>query len=162
MVNSLRFSDWRRLGCLFYKLSCPRTEIPAPMELNLCRFCLGTNQSQKNPLISPCQCKGSMEFVHFKCLNRWRHVDIGRNGLTCSLCMTNYTLPRLHEYEIAPVPNTCSLYILHYPGLSLSLYHYIFIILLSSKTPNQNFEITDLMKSIACFPSNSVCGTENS
>lgn len=107
------------------------------MEMRQCRFCLGSKHSDNNPLISPCHCKGSMEFVHFKCLNRWRNVDIERNGRTCSLCMTNYKLPRLHHYEVVPVPNSWSLYIVNYPGLTLSFYHYVFIVCISS-THNQN------------------------
>ena len=108
------------------------------MEARLCRFCLSKKNYPANPLISPCQCKGSMEFVHFKCLNRWRNVDIERNGRTCSLCLTNYRLPQLHQYELIPGINSCSLYILNYPGLTLSLYHYVFVVIMSSNHQPRN------------------------
>ena len=59
-------------------------------------------------------------------------MDIGRNGRTCSLCLTLYILPRIYTYEVVPICNSISLYFLHYPGLLLSFYHYIFVILMSS------------------------------
>ena len=102
------------------------------MEIRLCRFCLASKDTNTNPLISPCACKGSMQFVHFKCLNRWRSMNIERNGRTCSLCMTNYILPRLYQYEVIPNLDTWSLYIVHYPGLTLSFYHYFFIVIITS------------------------------
>ncbi len=117
------------------------------MEVRLCRFCLSSKHTDTNPLVSPCHCKGSMEFVHFKCLNRWRNVDIERNGRTCSLCMTNYRLPRLHEYEVVPVPNTWSLYMVYYPGLTLSFYHYVFIVCISStRDPTTVHDMESLYK----------------
>jgi len=59
-------------------------------------------------------------------------MDIARNGRTCSLCMSLYRFPRVHDYESLPLCNTLSLYFLNYPGLLLSLYHYIFVILMVS------------------------------
>lgn len=104
----------------------------SPMETRQCRFCLSSNDAEINQLISPCNCKGSIKFVHSNCLNRWRYVDIERNGRTCSLCMTRYILPRLYEYEVVPKLNTLTLYVINYPGLTLSFYHYIFIVIISS------------------------------
>jgi hypothetical protein len=46
--------------------------------------------------------------------------------------MTFYRLPKLHEYEVLPPCDTIPLYFLNYPGLLLSLYHYIFVILMVS------------------------------
>ncbi|CAK59756.1 unnamed protein product (macronuclear) [Paramecium tetraurelia] len=37
----------------------------------ICRFCLMETQSKEDPFISPCNCKGSCEFVHFSCMRLW-------------------------------------------------------------------------------------------
>lgn len=109
-----------------------------------CRFCLASKISQTNPLISPCQCKGTVEFVHLKCLNRWRRMDIARNGRQCSLCLTNYIIPQLNTFEKIPEINTIRLYYLQYPGLILSLYNYIYVVLLSSnKNPLMIIVLSD-------------------
>lgn len=98
----------------------------------LCRFCLSSHQTQINPLVSPCACKGSLEFVHLKCLNRWRQLDFTRNGHQCSLCMTNYTIFYTVIFEKIPETNSLTIYYLSYPGLFLSLYNYLYVILLSA------------------------------
>ena len=61
-------------------------------EAPLCRFCLDTNETTKNPLLQPCSCRGSMRFVHKKCLMRWRVQDPIRNAEICLLCLTPYIL----------------------------------------------------------------------
>ena len=42
-----------------------------------------------NPLISPCQCTGSMSFVHLFCLESWRSRSrnpLSENGIKCETC----------------------------------------------------------------------------
>ncbi len=50
----------------------------------------------ENPLLSPCECSGSMAFVHYLCIEQWRnrsnHPD-AKNGLNCETCKAPYTLP---------------------------------------------------------------------
>jgi len=49
-----------------------------------------------NPLISPCECAGSMAFVHYLCIEQWRcrsHHPAAKNGLNCETCNASYTLP---------------------------------------------------------------------
>lgn len=36
-----------------------------------CRICLLEGSSEDDPLIRPCQCKGSIEYVHLGCLRHW-------------------------------------------------------------------------------------------
>jgi hypothetical protein len=36
----------------------------------ICRICLGTLIEKENPFISPCLCKGTMEYVHLNCLKK--------------------------------------------------------------------------------------------
>jgi len=49
-----------------------------------------------NPFLSPCECSGSMAFVHYMCIEQWRcrsHHPAARNGLNCETCNASYTLP---------------------------------------------------------------------
>lgn len=36
-----------------------------------CKFCWGRNNTDDNPLIQSCECKGGVQFVHYKCLKVW-------------------------------------------------------------------------------------------
>lgn len=55
-----------------------------------CRYCLdGSNEYDE--FISPCECKGSAEFVHKDCLKRWLESKTGTTHYdTCSECHTNF------------------------------------------------------------------------
>ena len=50
----------------------------------------------ENPLLAPCDCTGTMRFVHYLCIEQWRcrsrHPG-ARNGLNCETCGAEYTLP---------------------------------------------------------------------
>jgi RING-variant domain len=35
-----------------------------------CRICL-SNEEAEGPLISPCKCSGSMQYIHIGCLQKW-------------------------------------------------------------------------------------------
>jgi len=40
-------------------------------ESKICRVCLSNENSNDNPLISPCICSGTMKYIHIECLNHW-------------------------------------------------------------------------------------------
>lgn len=50
----------------------------------------------ENPMLAPCECAGSMAFVHYLCVEQWRcrsrHPD-AHNGLHCETCSKPYALP---------------------------------------------------------------------
>jgi len=52
--------------------------------------------SVENPLLAPCECSGSMRFVHYLCIEQWRcrsrHPN-ARHGLSCETCGGFYLLP---------------------------------------------------------------------
>lgn len=54
------------------------------------------NYAAENPLLAPCECSGSMAFVHYLCVEQWRcrsrHPE-ARNGLHCETCGSAYALP---------------------------------------------------------------------
>lgn len=55
-----------------------------------------SHPSAENPLLSPCDCTGSIAFVHYLCIEQWRcrsRHPAARNGLNCETCGSAYTLP---------------------------------------------------------------------
>ena len=36
-----------------------------------CRICLDEAEDVDNPFIAPCNCAGSMRFIHLQCLREW-------------------------------------------------------------------------------------------
>lgn len=64
----------------------------------------------ENPLLAPCQCTGSMAFVHYLCVEQWRcrsrHPE-ARHGLQCETCGGAYSLPppSARHASVLPVEN---------------------------------------------------------
>lgn len=56
-----------------------------------CRICL-ENDTLKN-LISPCRCSGNSKFVHYKCIEQWRKINISNHKYhTCEVCNGKYDI----------------------------------------------------------------------
>jgi len=71
---------------------------------SMCRVFYGDDSTDKNPLISPCKCKGSMKYIHYKCLKNWLNskieedisfdtnnpeievISYNRKDISCELC----------------------------------------------------------------------------
>jgi hypothetical protein len=93
----------------------------------LCRFCLSETAEQNNPFLAPCNCSGSVKFVHLFCLNRWRNQNTERNYQICNLCHSEYILPK--EYCLEKLPEHSWLFIiLDYPILTNLTGHYIWAV----------------------------------
>ncbi|XP_041829627.1 E3 ubiquitin-protein ligase MARCHF7-like [Melanotaenia boesemani] len=74
-----------------------RSSDTLPVEEIKCRYCHCSETSPDNPLLSPCKCSGSMQFVHFDCLKQWLRVKIQsgsflHNAQTCEVCKSNLLL----------------------------------------------------------------------
>jgi hypothetical protein len=83
----------------------PPVTIPLEGQLVFCRICRdglhdddenGETEAGENPLMAPCECSGSMAFVHYLCVEQWRcrsrHPE-ARNGTHCETCSKPYALP---------------------------------------------------------------------
>lgn len=58
----------------------------------ICRFCFEGGEDS-NPLINPCNCIGSMKYVHVKCIRRWRANTTNDEWISrCQLCLTDYVV----------------------------------------------------------------------
>lgn len=72
----------------------------AKLQSNMCRICLLEGPGEDDPLITPCMCKGSIEYVHLGCLRHWIRGRLNLpdtpsgsyfyKPLSCELCKTVY------------------------------------------------------------------------
>eukprot|EP00434_Breviolum_minutum_P010898 symbB.v1.2.009610.t1/scaffold613.1/size180894/18 len=80
---------------------CPASLDHEALASTLCRICLLEGSTEEDPLITPCLCKGSIEFVHLGCLRYWirgrLNLTDGATGgsyfyrpLACELCKAIY------------------------------------------------------------------------
>jgi len=54
-----------------------------------CRICI--SNEDKNDLIQPCECIGSVQFVHRSCLDKWRTMS-HHAYIRCEICLYQYEL----------------------------------------------------------------------
>lgn len=55
-------------------------------EIKVCRYCFD-DETENNPLIAPCKCKGSAKYIHEDCLNNWISQLIqGNMEKRCEVC----------------------------------------------------------------------------
>lgn len=89
------------------------------LETTMCRICLLEGPGDDDPLVTPCQCKGSIEFVHLGCLRHWirgrLNLSDAQGGsyffrpLACELCKAVYPTYVHHGTEralLVEVPRT--------------------------------------------------------
>ncbi|XP_018597122.1 E3 ubiquitin-protein ligase MARCH7-like isoform X2 [Scleropages formosus] len=60
-------------------------------EGDLCRICQMGADSPSNPLIAPCRCTGSLQYVHQDCMKRWLNAKISSGSnleavTSCEMC----------------------------------------------------------------------------
>lgn len=97
----------------------------------VCRFCLDSKTTKMNPLLDPCDCKGSIQFVHEKCLYRWRRMDPARNGEMCLICLVPYRLLQPGILEMVPDGGKITLMFLRFPLLLCFVVNYGLILQIS-------------------------------
>lgn len=54
-----------------------------------CRICL-SEEEDLGGLVAPCDCSGSMRYVHARCLRTWRMQGGWRTAIECPVCRTAY------------------------------------------------------------------------
>jgi len=102
------------------------------MQEPICRFCFEPNTDQRNPLISPCPCKGSAKYIHRACLYRWIFTDLDDIKLKCSICKIPLLEAFLPALEIVPKKGSLVDFLL---GSSLGILfaiHYALLFLLTT------------------------------
>ncbi|KAF4012725.1 hypothetical protein G4228_002982 [Cervus hanglu yarkandensis] len=73
-------------------------------EGDLCRICQIAGGSLTNPLLEPCGCVGSLQFVHQECLKKWLKVKITSGAdlgavKTCEMCKQSL-LVNLDDFNV--------------------------------------------------------------
>ena len=64
-----------------------------------CKICLMDNETEEDFFVSPCNCKGTCQYVHFQCLKQWVESKVSKKDLgtcfaynwkkgECELCKT--------------------------------------------------------------------------
>lgn len=88
-----------------------RTLQDAPNEHAQCRYCWGDESTDENPCIVPCDCAGSVGFVHYVCLKNWlltkmvkketpELVSMYWKTFECEICKKAY--PYLFKFGSSP------------------------------------------------------------
>jgi len=85
----------------------------ADLASTLCRICLLEGPGEDDPLITPCQCRGSIEYVHLGCLRHWIRGRLNLSDapggsyfyrpLACELCKAVYPTYIHNGRERAPL-----------------------------------------------------------
>lgn len=77
----------------------PQLDVRDGSHKRLCWVCFGTEQDDSEDSdvvwICPCQCKGTMKWVHEECLQRWideKQRRTNSSRVSCSQCKTHYIL----------------------------------------------------------------------
>ena len=70
----------------------------------LCKICLDDEETQNmGKLITPCQCSGSVRFVHDECLKTWiisKKMDLEKTS--CELCKIKFTMKIAYTLKFYP------------------------------------------------------------
>ncbi len=76
-----------------------------------CRFCFESDEEEDatNPLVDPCDCKGSARYVHWNCLRRWAHTNPNLNGRHCKVCNAAFHVNLFPTLEVIPEEGGVSL-----------------------------------------------------
>lgn len=64
-----------------------------------CRYCLEDDNIEN--MVSPCKCKGCIQYVHKICLLEWISLKISQDH-SCEICYTPYKLIFKKEYKSLP------------------------------------------------------------
>ena len=83
----------------------------------ICRICFEPAEEANNALLSPCNCAGSLRYIHVACLRRWlegqlqvKQLDNGGGSylirtITCEICKSSYS-KSVYGSILIPRPNT--------------------------------------------------------
>lgn len=64
-----------------------------------CKICQGT-RAFTEPLLSPCKCSGTIEYVHESCLQEWLNTKNADEKPRCEVCSTEYRFQNVHDLRL--------------------------------------------------------------
>ncbi|XP_069791536.1 E3 ubiquitin-protein ligase MARCHF7 isoform X2 [Narcine bancroftii] len=73
-------------------------------EGDICRICQIAGSTSANPLIKPCHCTGSLQYVHQECIKKWLQSKINSDAdlntvITCELCKEKLQLD-MEDFDV--------------------------------------------------------------
>jgi hypothetical protein len=84
--------------------------------VDVCRICF--ESGQKDKIIIPCQCEGSIKYVHKKCIERWiLSSGVPIDDAKCEICKSKFQIRRIKPTELSKAQKkkliiTCFLFII--------------------------------------------------
>jgi len=78
-------------------LVCGLSRSSSTESIATCRIChMASSEKLKDSLVSPCRCKGSLQFIHHSCLQKWLEISIidHKARPCCELCLYHYNCSR--------------------------------------------------------------------
>ena len=70
---------------------------PIPTDHPVCYMCFDEEDTESNPLITPCKCIGDTKYVHVECLRKWHTAEADNQicflssvDATCSVCKSTF------------------------------------------------------------------------
>lgn len=71
--------------------------VKSDAEKPVCYMCFDDEDTDENPLITPCKCRGDTRYVHVNCLRKWHTAEADNKicflssvDATCSVCKTTF------------------------------------------------------------------------
>ena len=108
-----------------------------------CRFCLTSEDGNANPLIAPCNCRGSQEFVHVECIRKWRaYTTESKHKRTCHVCNTDWLI--LYRWPMETIPTYTGNTLLEKPWFISLFGNYVYfqmLLYLSESSPEVPREV---------------------
>ena len=77
-----------------YMQSSLKLSINNPKSKRTCRICYSEDNTDDSPLIQPCQCSGSMKYIHLSCLRKW---------IETTLCIKIYSNEHYAQYSLKSI-----------------------------------------------------------
>ena len=63
----------------------------------ICYMCFDEEDTEDNPMITPCKCSGDTKYVHVECLRKWHTAEADNQicflssvDATCSVCKSSF------------------------------------------------------------------------
>ncbi|KAJ3551445.1 hypothetical protein NM688_g4698 [Phlebia brevispora] len=133
-----------------------------------CRICFDGEDPELGRLIRPCLCKGSVSYVHVKCLHRWRTSSRTQGAFyRCPQCGYHYRFARTKVMGIASNPIVVGILSCFAFTLLLFCSSFVTTYLISGTSDDSYFFVypwdtfREVMRSVACAITDIPCDDRN-